>query len=141
MSAAVFYDDAAAALDWLCRAFGFEVRLRVEGEDGRIEHSEVVFGEAVIMVGESGGDRPGQEYMVSPRSTGGGNTQLLGFYVDDADTHYAGALAAGARIFRELETNDYGAEYFSDRSYGALDPEGHMWFFMERVREGKPSDK
>jgi len=141
MLAAVFYDDAAAALDWLCRAFGFEVRLRVEGEDGRIEHSEVVFGEAVIMVGESGGDRPGQEHMVSPRSTGGGNTQLLGFYVDDADAHHAGALAAGAGIFRELETNDYGEEYFSDRSYGALDPEGHMWFFMERVREGKPSDK
>jgi uncharacterized glyoxalase superfamily protein PhnB len=141
MSAAVFYDDAAAAIDWLCRAFGFEVRVRVEGEGGRIEHSEVVFGEAVIMVGEGGGDRPGQERMVSPRSTSGGNTQLLGFYVDDVDAHCARARAAGAQIFRELETNDYGEEYFSDRSYGAFDPEGHMWFFMQRVREGKPSDK
>jgi hypothetical protein len=38
MSPAVFYDDAAAAIDWLCRAFGFEVRLKVEGDGGRIEH-------------------------------------------------------------------------------------------------------
>jgi uncharacterized glyoxalase superfamily protein PhnB len=135
MSAAVFYEDAATAIDWLCHAFGFEVRVRVEDEDGHIQHSEVVFGDAVIMVGETGGDRPGQDHMVSPRSVGGGNSQLLGFYVDDVDAHCAQARAAGAQIFREPETNDYGAEYFSDRTYGALDPEGHMWFFMQRVRE------
>ena len=46
ISSSVFYDDAGAAIDWLCRAFGFEVRLKVEGEGGRIEHSELVFGKA-----------------------------------------------------------------------------------------------
>jgi len=137
ISAAVFYDDPAAAIDWLCRAFGFEVRLKVEGEGGTIEHSELVFGEGLIMVGGAGADRPEHKLMVSPRSTGGGNTQNLCVCVDDVDAHYARARAAGAQIFREPENSDYGEEYASDRTYGATDPEGHQWFFMQRLRDGK----
>ena len=41
LSAGVFYDEPAKAIDWLCRAFGFEVRLKVEGDDGSIVHSTV----------------------------------------------------------------------------------------------------
>lgn len=41
ISSSVFYDDASAAIDWICRVFAFEVRLRIEGEGGRIEHSEL----------------------------------------------------------------------------------------------------
>ena len=40
-SSSVFYQDAAAAIDWLCDAFGFTIRLKVEGDNGRIEHSEL----------------------------------------------------------------------------------------------------
>ena len=94
ISSAVFYDDPAAAIDRLCRAFGFEVRLKVEGEGGSLEHSELVFDGGLIMVGGAGGDRPGQQPMVSPRSVGGGNTQVLGVYVDDVDAHYAQARTA-----------------------------------------------
>ena len=47
ISTALYYDDAQPAIDWLCRAFGFEVRLKVEGEGGAIEHSELVFGDGV----------------------------------------------------------------------------------------------
>ena len=57
LSAVIFYDDAAGAIDWLCCAFGFEVRLKVEGDGGRIEHSELVYGQALVMVGQSG-DNP-----------------------------------------------------------------------------------
>jgi len=135
MSSAVFYQDAVAAIDWLCRAFGFEVRLKVEGERGRIEHSEIVYGDGVIMVGAAGGDRSGQESMVSPQTVRGGNTQCIGVFVDDVDTHCARSRAAGALIFREPVTSDHGPEYAVDRSYGARDPEGHIWFFMQRLRE------
>ncbi len=31
ISSSVVYQDAAAAIDWLCDAFGFEIRLKVEG--------------------------------------------------------------------------------------------------------------
>jgi uncharacterized glyoxalase superfamily protein PhnB len=73
-SSAVFYQDAAAAIPWLCQAFGFEVRL------------------------------------------------------------IAQARAGGARIIEEPETHDYGADYWTDRSYGALDPEGHLWWVTQRIR-------
>ena len=55
LSSSVFYQDAHAAIDWLCRAFGFAVRLKVEGEGGRIEHSELTYGEGLVMVGQEGG--------------------------------------------------------------------------------------
>ena len=71
ISSSLFYEDAGKAIDWLCRAFGFEVRLKVEGEDGSLEHSELVFGEGLIMVGQQGhGDKPEHQLMVSPRSIG-----------------------------------------------------------------------
>lgn len=140
ISAAVFYDDAAAAIDWLCRAFGFEVRLKIEGANGRIEHSELTLGEGLIMVGSTGGksSRPNPLPCKSPRSLGGSNTQSLCVCVDDADTHCARARAAGAKIREEPSTQDYGEDYWSDRTYRAEDPEGHQWFFMQRIRDPQP---
>lgn len=139
ISPALFYDDAAAAIDFLCRAFGFEVRLRVEGEGGRIEHSELVFGEGLVMVGSSGGkgDASGI-HRQSPRSNGGVNTQSLCVVVDDADAHCERSRAAGASIAVEPKTTDYGEDYWSDRTYEAVDPEGHRWWFMQRVRDPLP---
>lgn len=136
ISSAVFYDDAAAAIDWLTRAFGFVVRLRIEGEAGRIEHSELTFGDGLVMVGSTGGraDRAAPLPCASPRKIGGFNTQALCVCVDDADAHCAQARQAGARIVDEPTTVDYGEDYWADRSYRAEDPEGHQWWFMQRVR-------
>ncbi len=47
ISSSLFYDEPRAAIDWLGKAFGFEVRLLVEGDGGRVEHSELTFGEGV----------------------------------------------------------------------------------------------
>ena len=130
ISSALVYDDAATAIDWLCRAFGFTVRLKVEGEGGTIVHSELDFGEALIMV-SSTGRRPAY---VSPRSIGGKNTQSLLVFVDDVDAHCAHARASGATILDEPSVHDYGEEYWADRSYGVEDLEGHHWWFTQRVR-------
>ena len=134
IASALFYDDAAKAIDWLCAAFGFEVRLKVEGEGGRIEHSELTFGEGLIMVGSTGGrsDRPVPLPCRSPRSLGGANTQTLCVCVDDVDAHCAKARAAGAKIVEAPATQDYGE---GERTYRAEDLEGHQWWFMQRVRE------
>jgi uncharacterized glyoxalase superfamily protein PhnB len=136
ISSSVFYDDASTAIDWLCRAFDFEVRLKVEGEGGRIEHSELVYGEGLIMVGTSGGrsSRPDPLPCKSPRALGA-VTQALCIFVDDVDAHCERARAAGAVIHEPPTTHDYGDDYWSDRVYRAEDPEGHHWFFMQRVRE------
>ena len=132
-----FYNDAGKAIDWLCQAFGFVVRLRVAGEGGRIEHSELTYGDALIMVAQSG-NKPGREHWpagVSPSSIGGGNTQSILLFVDDVDDHCAHARANGATIVDEPSVHDYGADYWVDRSYGAVDLEGHLWWFNQRIRD------
>ena len=136
LSTAICYDNAAAAIDWLCNAFGFEVRLKVEGDGGSIVHSELTYGEAVVMVANSGKNPRHPEFPpgASPRSIGGANTQSLMLFVDSVDEHCARARAAGATILDQPSVHDYGEEYWSDRSYGALDCEGHMWWFTERLR-------
>jgi uncharacterized glyoxalase superfamily protein PhnB len=138
ISPSVFYEEPKAAIDWLCRAFGFEVRLLVEGEGGRVEHAELTFGDGLVMVGTAGpSDGPKaawQTLYASPRALGGKNTRSLAVFVDDADAHCAHARAQGAQIFREPQTDDYGGDYWADRSYGAQDPEGHLWWFIQRVR-------
>ncbi len=129
ISSALYYDDAPAAIDWLGRAFGFETRLKVEGSDGGIVHSELVFGGGVVMVASASREA----HRRSPRSIDGANTQGLFAYVDDVEGHCARARAAGARIVSEPATSDYGGEWWTDRLYEAEDPEGHRWWFGQRM--------
>jgi len=108
--------------------------MKVEGNGGEIVHSELTLAEALIMVGGTGGAEPWQQAYRSPRGLGGHMTQALAFHIDDVDKHCAQAVACGAKLIREPQTNDYGEKYWADRSYGALDPEGHLWWFMQRTR-------
>jgi uncharacterized glyoxalase superfamily protein PhnB len=140
ISASVYYDDAHAAIDWLCTAFGFELRLKVEGEAGRLEHSELAFAEGLVMVGNTPGATevpPWQRTNASPRSLGGKHTQSLCLYVDDVDALFERAVKAGATVARAPATNDHGDDYWTDRSCGLTDPEGHLWWFMQRLRGPK----
>ena len=141
MSVALFYEDPKKAIDWLVRAFDFEVRLKVEGDDGGIVHSELTYGEAVLMVSQSGGSKAhterDQSHQKSPRVLSGANTGSLMLYVDDIEGHCARAREAGAKIASEPKTSDYGEEYWSDRSYEAVDPDGHHWWFSQRLRNPK----
>ncbi len=137
ISSAVYYQDAAKAIDWLCQAFGFEVQLKIEDSGGRIVHSELTFGGGVIMVAgdaKSSGHQGGT-YRQSPRSLGGANTQNMMTYVDDVDAHCARARSAGAEIVSEPKDTDYGDEYWQDRGYEAVDLEGHHWWFYQRLRD------
>jgi uncharacterized glyoxalase superfamily protein PhnB len=133
ISSALYYDDARAAIDWLCRAFDFELRLLVETGDGAITHSELVYGEGVIMVASA---EP--QLRLSPKAVKG-NTQSLNVYVDDLDAHYAKARENGATITMEPKVSDYGPEYWTDRSYAATDCGGHSWWFTQRIATGDPN--
>jgi uncharacterized glyoxalase superfamily protein PhnB len=139
ISASVYYRQASNMIDWLCSAFDFEVRLKVESDNGRIEHSELTYGDGVIMVGEESAGanvRFGVERL-SPLSVHNANTQGLMVYVDDVDAHCAKATVAGARIVDPPTLHDYGEDYWADRSYGAVDPEGHLWWFTQRIRSAQ----
>jgi uncharacterized glyoxalase superfamily protein PhnB len=138
LSTSIYCQDPHRMIDWLCRAFGFELRLKVEGDAGQVEHSELSYGEAVVMVGsERRGTRWGLD-MLSPKSVAGANTQGLMLYVDDVDAHCAVARAAGATIVDGPTVHDYGEDCWADRSYGARDPEGHFWWFSQRLRRKTP---
>lgn len=117
------YQDAPAAIDWLCRAFGFEKRLVVPGENGTVAHAQLIFGNGMIMLGSEGDDAFGQ-YQKAPRASGMPGAQSPYVIVEDTDVHYARATAAGAKIVLEIKDEDYGG-----RGYSCLDPEGHLWNF------------
>ena len=136
ISSAVFYEEPRRAIDFLCEAFGFEVQMLVEGEDGKVHHSQLVLGGGLIMVsGERTGEAAqGAIERRSPRAVGGANTQAMLVIVDDVDAHCEHARAAGATIATEPDTVDYGEGYWTDRSYQAVDPGGHTWWFSQRLK-------
>lgn len=117
------YGDAAAAVEWLCRAFGFEKHLVVPGEDGAVVHAQLVFGNGMVMLG-SARESAFDDLQKPPGALGGAVSQSPYIIVEDADAHHARAVAAGAEIVMEIRDEDYGG-----REYSCRDPEGHVWNF------------
>lgn len=124
----LLYEDVAGALDWLSRTFGFEERLRLPAPDGSVAHAEMELADGVIMMGH-----PGPEYRNPKRL--GHVTQQLYVYVDDVDAHFEHSRREGAAILQKPEDQFYG-----DRRYAAEDPEGHHWYFAQKVRDVAPED-
>ena len=122
----LLYEDVAAALDWLDRCFGLKERMRLPDADGRVMHAEMEYEDGVVMMG-----CPGPDYRNPKRL--GAVTQSLYIYVADVEKHCEHARDAGATIFAEPEDQFYG-----DRRYCARDPEGHEWFFAQKVRDVAP---
>jgi uncharacterized glyoxalase superfamily protein PhnB len=135
ISTALYYADASAAIDWLCGAFAFEVKLKVDGPDGTVAHSELTYGGGLIMVSEAN-TRTRFPYRRSPAQADGVNTQNMMVYVDDVEAHLARARAAGARIVSEIVETDHGPEYWSEKGYECEDLDGHHWWFYQRLRTG-----
>jgi uncharacterized glyoxalase superfamily protein PhnB len=115
------YEDTGAMIQWLARAFGLVERHSMRNAEGAVVHAEMALGDdGVVMMGT-----PGPDY-ANPRRLGW-TTQSLYVYVDDVDAHCARARATGAEIAEEPSDQPYG-----DRRYGAVDPEGHRWYFAAR---------
>ncbi len=121
-------EDVEASLEWLARTFGFRERMRLSGPDGKTTHAEMELADGVIMLG-----CPGPDYRNPKRL--GHVTQNLYVYVDDVDKHFEHTKESGATILDEPEDQFYG-----DRRYGVVDPEGHHWFFAQHVRDVAPED-
>ena len=106
------YDDASAAIEWLCKAFGFEKHLVVSGDGGIIEHAQLIFRGNMIMLG-SVRDTHFDKLQKTPRSAGGVGTQSPYIIIDDVDTHCHNAISFGAEIVMEPEDQDYGGRSYS----------------------------
>jgi uncharacterized glyoxalase superfamily protein PhnB len=128
------YEDAAGAIEWLERAFGFrEERDQRHEAGGKISHAELRLEGAAIYLATPEG-------YASPRTVRGeseaarrahDNPWVIDGYfveVEDVEAHYERARAAGATILREPEAPGIGF-----RIYAAEDPEGHRWMFGQRI--------
>ena len=118
----LLYEDAAAAAEFLTRAYGFEELRRMAAADGGVDHAELRLGDGEVHLG-----RPKEP--TSP-SRLGGTAVLIYVYVDDVDAHCERADAAGAQIVERPSDQPYG-----DRRYVTHDPEGHVWYFAQRLGE------
>ncbi len=119
------YRDAPAAIDWLCRTFGFERHLVVPNDDGTVAHAQLSFGNGMIMLGSVlETETEFGRLMKQPDEIGGAQTQSSYVVVTDADAIYARAKAGGARIATEPKDEDYGG-----RDFSCYDLEGHLWSF------------
>ena len=119
------YRDAPAAIEWLCRTFGFEKHLVAPNDDGTIAHAQVSFGNGMIMLVSFLNDETEFGLMVKqPDKIVEGSTQSAYVVLTDADAVYASAKAAGARIAMHTRDEDYGG-----RGFSYFDLEGHLLNF------------
>ena len=134
----LFYRDPMAAIRFIEQAFGFELAMLLTDDQGHVGHSELHYDGAAISVGREWESEAllGSAKLRSPASLDGIGTQFLRIGVSEPiDEHCARARAAGARITQAPEDQFYG-----ERTYRAMDPEGHIWNFWEKVRDVSVSE-
>jgi len=115
-------EGAAKLIAFAKAAFGAEERMRMPGPDGKVMHAEVQIGDSVIMLADANAEFP-------PMPT----TILL--YMEDVDTVYERALAAGGKSERGPEDMFYG-----DRSAGVRDAFGNRWWIHTHIEDVSPEE-
>ena len=108
---------AAEAIDFYRKAFGAVELFRFPSPDGKIGHAEIKIGDSPIMMAD---EYPDMGYK-GPQTIGGSPVSLM-IYVEDVDTVFNQAVAAGATIKEALQDKFYG-----DRMGTVTDPFGHVW--------------
>jgi uncharacterized glyoxalase superfamily protein PhnB len=121
----VSYRNPVEACAWLSRVFGFTENYRYGDPVSGIQ---MYLGQAYRMLHRvrAGSLRPAQL---------GYGTQMLTVFVEDADAHYARAVAEGATIVEELHETIYG-----ERQYGVVDLDGHKWLFSRHAKDVGPAE-
>jgi len=116
------YRNAMEMIEWLCRAFGFEKQAVYAGPDGVVMHSQLTFGNGMMMVASVISGTPVSKLLKQPDEIGGAETQSPYLVVSDIDTIYASAKIAGATMVIDLAEKEHGGKAFT-----CSDPEGHVW--------------
>jgi PhnB protein len=108
---------ADRAIEFYKKAFGAAERMRMEGPNGTIGHAEIEIDGSAIMLAD---EFPDMGFR-SPQSLGGAGVSLH-LYVEDVDSRFNKAVAAGAKTLRPVQDQFYG-----DRTGTLEDPFGHVW--------------
>ncbi|HTM19655.1 MAG TPA: VOC family protein [Kofleriaceae bacterium] len=111
-------EDVDRLIQFMRDAFGAEQTERFDLPNGHVAHAEVKIGDAVIMMGEPAPPN----FPAMPT--------MLSLYVDDVDSTYEKALAAGAESLSEPADQFYG-----HRIARVRDPAGNKWSLHTVVEE------
>jgi uncharacterized glyoxalase superfamily protein PhnB len=124
----LLYEDGAAAIDFLTKAFGFREERRLTGSAGGLHAElEVAPDGGWVYLGQPTGD------FRNPAVAG--RTSQVYVLVADAEGRYERAKAEGARIIEELNDLPFG-----HRRFGCADPQGHEWYFAQPITEEVSDD-
>ncbi len=118
-------DGAADAIDFYKSVFGATERMRMEGPDGKVGHTELEIGDSVVMLAD---EHPDMDAL-GPKTVGGTPVSLH-VYVEDADSVFERAIDAGANARRPVEDKFYG-----DRLGSFEDPFGYHWHVATHVED------
>jgi PhnB protein len=124
--------NAAAAIEFYKNVFGAreEESMRMTTPDGKIAHSEIWIGNAVVMLA----DESSQMNFRSPQSIGGSPVTLV-LYVNDVDEIANRAVAAGAKLVQPVADMFYG-----DRAGSIEDPFGDIWHIATHKEDLSPEE-
>ena len=110
------YPDVRAAVEWLCRNFGFVERLRIGDHRAQLTFE----GGAIAVTGGA----------VSAASNVSHSIMIR---VADVDDHHSRAKRSGVEILTPPTDFPYG-----ERQYSAVDLGGHVWTFSQTVADSDP---
>jgi uncharacterized glyoxalase superfamily protein PhnB len=110
------YPDVRAAADWLCKAFGFNLRLMIGNHRAQLNVGEG--GSIVVVEGPVASAERAHAVMVR---------------VENADAVFIAAKAHGATVLREPADYPYG-----ERQCTVEDIGGHVWTFTQSIADVDP---
>lgn len=110
-------DGAAQLIKFIEQVFDGEITLLMKGEGETVMHATMRIGDSTIMLSDAS-----EKY--------GAVGCMLHLYVEDMDTVYNKAIAAGGVSLRE-PTN----EFYGDRSAGIRDAWNNQWWIATRIED------
>jgi uncharacterized glyoxalase superfamily protein PhnB len=118
------YPDVGQAVDWLCAAFGFTVRLRIGNHRAQLNVGDG----AIVVVERHGSTEDGSPSRID-------RAHSIMVRVEDAHAHHDRAKQHGAHILRPPADHPYG-----ERQYNVEDLGGHFWTFTQSIADAAPED-
>jgi uncharacterized glyoxalase superfamily protein PhnB len=112
----LYCPDPGAAADWLGKAFGFKIRLRIGNHRIQMKAGDGCF---IVAEGTAATD----------------HSHLTMVRVEDAHAHSEHARRNGATITAPPTDHVYG-----ERQYNAMDFAGHRWTFTQSIADVNPRD-
>ncbi len=122
--------EGSKAIEFYQKAFGAQLLHKHMTPDGKVMHAALKIGDSQLLLAD---EFPG---MSNPAAqTLGGSPVVLNLYVEDVDTLFNDAVAAGAKVTMPLAN-----QFWGDRYGQIVDPFGHSWALGSHVEDVAPEE-